>query len=98
MKGRGGSEQQLMVHPQSERWRNNRGGGWVHVCFFLQGCGGVVGVERTGDRIPGDQGPWSFTAATASLSGSIHSTPACSPTQSGQNQLSAFLNGFQWQP
>lgn len=91
------------VHPQSERWRNNRGGGWVYVwgCVCVSVVtGGVVGVERTGSggRSPGDQGPWSVTEATASLSGSIHSIPACSPTQSGQNQLSACLNRFQWQP
>lgn len=26
---------QLMVNPQSERWRNNRGGGWVCVCVCV---------------------------------------------------------------
>lgn len=82
-------------------------GGWrgvlgvcVCVCVFAVMWWGVVGVEntRTGGRSPGDRGPQSVTEATESLSGSIHSIHVCSPTQSAPNQLSAFLNGFQWQP
>lgn len=80
-----GGDLQLIVHPQSERWRNN---GRVE-----DGC---VCVAAEVPGIGGSSGP--VTEATASLSGSIHSIPACSPTPFGQNQLSAFLNGFQRQP
>ena len=54
---------------------------YVCVCVSVV-TGGVVGVEctRTGGRSPGDQDPWSVTEATASLSVSVHSIPARSPT------------------
>lgn len=51
-----------------------------------------------GGRGPGDVGPRPITEATASLSGWSESTPTCSPAQSGQNQLSPFLKGFNWPP
>ncbi|CAB1447604.1 unnamed protein product [Pleuronectes platessa] len=60
-------------HPTVGKMENKRCGGWVGVCV---GTGG----SHTGDR-----GPWSFTEATASLSGSIHSIAICSPTRSGPN-------------
>ena len=79
----------------------------VHVCAcvcayvsHVKGVRGLLGFqskETTGSST-GDRAPWSVTEATASLCGSIHSILAFSPTQSGQNQLSGRLNGFQWQP
>lgn len=66
------------------------------VCVFLHWW--VVGVDFTwmGDRSPGDAGP-SPRQQHHCLS-RANRPPTCSPTQSGQNQLSAFQRGFNWLP
>lgn len=66
-------------------------------CRWVSWCGsGGFEVQRQGDMLSwGLGGSQSVSEATASVSGSICSIPTCSPTQSGQNQLTASMNEFQ---